>query len=86
MGRVPKALRRVDACLEAEAVHRLRVAVRRRRSFAALMEEVDPHPDWAEIRGLSRKLFRRLGALWDTQVLEDWITKLTPPTTPCRRH
>jgi CHAD domain-containing protein len=78
MGRVPKALRRVDASLEPEAVHRLRVALRRCRSLAALMEEVDPHPDWAEMRGLSRKLFRRLGALRDTQVLEDWITKLTP--------
>jgi len=78
MGRVPKALRRVDASLEAEAVHRLRVALRRCRSLAALMEEVDPHPDWAELRRLSRKLFRRLGALRDTHVLEDWITKLTP--------
>lgn len=78
MDRVPKALRRVDASLEAEAVHHLRVALRRCRSLAALMAEVDPHPDWAELRQLSRKLFRRLGALRDAQVLEDWISKLTP--------
>ena len=70
MGRVPKALRRVGTSLDAEAVHRLRVALRRCRSLAVLMEEVDPHPAWAEMQRLSRKLFRRLGALRDTQVLE----------------
>src|SRR5262245_15213099 len=32
-------------------VHDLRVALRRCRSVAATMEEVDPHPDWEEMRG-----------------------------------
>ena len=84
MGRVPKALRRVDTSLDAEAVHRLRVALRRCRSLAALIEEVDPHPAWAEMQRLSRKLFRRLGALRDTQVLDSWVKKLTPADDPVR--
>ena len=29
------------------------------------MEEVDPHPAWTEVKELSRKLFKVLGALRD---------------------
>ena len=78
MRRVSKALRRVDASLEGQAVHRLRVALRRCRTIAVLMEEVDPHPAWVEMQRRSRKLFRRLGSLRDAQVLESWITNLAP--------
>jgi anti-anti-sigma factor len=78
MGRVLKALRRVRMSLDAEPVHRLRVALRRCRSLAVLMEEVDPHPAWTDVKRLSRKLFKALGALRDTQVLENWVKKLTP--------
>ncbi|MEQ1912305.1 MAG: CHAD domain-containing protein, partial [Vicinamibacterales bacterium] len=60
-------------------VHRLRVAIRRCRSFALILEEVDPHPAWPRLRLLCRKLFRVLGALRDTQVAEHWIDKLTQP-------
>ena len=44
--------------------------------MAAVMEEVDPDPAWPEMRKIGRKLFRQLGELRDTQVLEDWVAKL----------
>ena len=76
MSRVLKALRRVHTSTDAEAVHRLRVALRRCRSLAVLMEEVDPHPAWTKMKRVSRKLFRTLGGLRDTQVLEHEVTEL----------
>jgi CHAD domain-containing protein len=40
------------------------------------MEEVDPDPVWPEMRNVGRKLFRGLGELRDTQVMEEWVKKL----------
>jgi CHAD domain-containing protein len=62
----------------AHAVHDLRVALRRCRSIAAAAEEVDPHPEWKEMRGCARKLFRSLGDLRDTHVMTDWLNQLHP--------
>jgi len=76
MKRVLEELEEVRSAPEAEAVHDLRVALRRCRSLAAVMEEVDPDAAWPEIRKIGRKLFRQLGELRDTQVLEEWVAKL----------
>ena len=76
MERVLKELDEVRSAPEADAVHDLRVALRRCRSLAAVMEEVDPDPAWPEMRKIGRKLFRQLGELRDTQVLEEWVGKL----------
>jgi CHAD domain-containing protein len=76
MERVLKELAQVRTSPDANAVHDLRVALRRCRSLAAVMEEVDPDAAWPEMRKLGRKLFRQLGELRDTQVLEDWVKKL----------
>jgi CHAD domain-containing protein len=76
MQRVLRELERVREAPEPDAVHDLRVALRRCRSIAAAMKEVDPHPAWEEMRKAGRKLFRRLGALRDAQVQEDWVKKL----------
>jgi CHAD domain-containing protein len=56
-----------------DTVHDLRVAIRRCRSVAAVMAEVDPNPHWRELRHVPRKLFRRLGALRDAQITGDWV-------------
>ena len=56
-----------------DTVHDLRVAIRRCRSVAAVMAEVDPNPLWRELRHIPRKLFRRLGALRDAQIMGDWV-------------
>jgi CHAD domain-containing protein len=76
MERVLKELEEVRTSPEADTVHDLRVALRRCRSLATVMEEVDPDPAWPEMRKIGRKLFRQLGELRDTQVLEDWVAKL----------
>lgn len=76
MERALKELDHVCTSPDADAVHDLRVALRRCRSVAAVMEEVDPDRSWAEMRKLGKKLFRQLGELRDTQILEDWTKKL----------
>jgi CHAD domain-containing protein len=76
MERVLKELEEVRSAPDADAVHDLRVALRRCRSLAAMMEEVDPNPAWPEMRKIGRRLFKELGELRDTQVLEEWVTKL----------
>lgn len=76
MERVLKERARVLASPGEEAIHDLRVALRRCRSLASGFEEVDPHPAWRELRKSSRKLFRSLGVIRDSQVQESWVLKL----------
>jgi len=61
-----------------DTVHDLRVALRRCRSVASAVKEIDPHPDWEEMRDCARKLFRSIGALRDAQVMGGWIGKIRP--------
>jgi CHAD domain-containing protein len=84
MDRVLKELAVVRASPDASSVHDLRVAIRRCRSIASVMEEVDPHPAWHEMRKVARKLFRGLGALRDAQVMQDWIKRLGAESDPLR--
>lgn len=84
MERTLKELERVCVSPDPDAVHDLRVAIRRCRSVAAVMEEVDPSPAWPQMRKLGRKLFRQLGELRDTQVLEEWVDKLGDEQDPVR--
>jgi CHAD domain-containing protein len=84
MERVLKELDEVRTAPDPDAVHDLRVALRRCRSLASVLEEVDPDPAWPEMRKLGRKLFRQLGELRDTQVLEEWVVKLSSAGDPIR--
>jgi CHAD domain-containing protein len=86
MDRVLKELENVRSSPDVDAVHDLRVAIRRCRSVAAVMEEVDPDPAWPAMRKAARKLFRALGALRDAQVRTEWVKKLAPETDPVRGH
>jgi len=86
MDRAVKELENLRNSSHPDVVHDLRVAIRRCRSVAAVMEEVDPDPAWPELRKLARKLFRNLGALRDAQVMEEWVKKLAPETDPVRGH
>jgi CHAD domain-containing protein len=86
MDRVIKELENVRSSPDAEAVHDLRVAIRRCRSVAAVMEEVDPDPAWPAMRKVARKLFRGLGALRDAQVMDELVKNLVPETDPVRTH
>jgi CHAD domain-containing protein/HD superfamily phosphodiesterase len=65
--------------LDVETVHDLRVALRRCRSMADGLMEVDSDPVWAAMKKAGRKLFRQLGELRDTHVMMEWVEKLEPP-------
>lgn len=86
MQRALKELESVREAPEPDAVHDLRVAIRRCRSVAAVMEEVDADAAWPAMRKLGKKLFRQLGELRDTQVLEDWAKKLGPESDAVRER
>jgi CHAD domain-containing protein len=86
MERVLKEMDSVREAPEPDAVHDLRVAIRRCRSVAAVMEEIDPDAAWPDMRKLGKKLFRQLGELRDTQVLEVWTKKLGPESDPIRER
>jgi CHAD domain-containing protein len=84
MKRVLKECQRARNGLEAEAVHDLRVALRRCRSMADGLLETDPSPVWKKMKRAGRKLFRALGELRDTQVAMEWARKLAPADDPVR--
>ena len=86
MDQVLNELESVRSSPNMNAVHDLRVAIRRCRSVAAAMEEIDPDPAWPAMRKAARKLFRALGALRDAQVMDEWVKKLGPETDPVRAH
>jgi CHAD domain-containing protein len=84
MDRVLKELDHVRKEPETDAVHDLRVAIRRCRSVAAVMQEVDPDPAWHQIRRVPKKLFRKLGHLRDAQMMDEWVKKLAAGDDPVR--
>ena len=85
MQRVLKECTRVQRDFSADPVHDLRVALRRCRSLASGLAEVDPDPAWRDMRRDSRKLFRRLGGLRDLHVQMEWIKKLGGEDDPVRQ-
>jgi CHAD domain-containing protein len=80
--RVVREADRVRADFSADPVHDLRVALRRCRSMASVLAEVVPIPYWQAMKKASRKLFRRLGDLRDTQVMIEWVQTLAPGSDP----
>src|SRR5690348_1069795 len=82
MPRVREELAALHASPDPDAVHDLRVAIRRCRSLAAAMEEVDPDTAWPHMRKLARRLFRALGSLRDVQVMQNWVHKLGAENDP----
>ncbi|MGB0036643.1 MAG: CHAD domain-containing protein [Candidatus Acidiferrales bacterium] len=71
---------------DADAVHDLRVALRRCRTMADALSEVNPVPGWRKLKKSSRGIFHELGILRDTQVKREWVTKLGPAGDPVRRY
>jgi CHAD domain-containing protein len=67
---------RVAVGFEAEAVHDLRVAIRRCRSLADGLMAMDPDPSWKQMKKAGKKVFQALGGLRDMQVMQYWIEKL----------
>ena len=75
MQRVLEQIEALQNAPDRDSVHDLRVAIRRCRSVAAVMREVDPAPAWHQMRSLPKKLFRKLGDLRDTQIMDEWVTE-----------
>jgi CHAD domain-containing protein len=69
----------------AEDIHDLRTAMRRCRAMAEALSEVNPDPGWRKIKKSTRRLFRALGELRDTQVKLEWVKKLGPASDLLRR-
>lgn len=86
MNQVLEELANVRSSPNVDSVHDLRVAIRRCRSVAAAMEEIDSDPAWPAMRKGARKLFRSLGTLRDAQVMHEWVKKLAPESDPVRAH
>jgi CHAD domain-containing protein len=76
MNRVLEECDRAVDGFNADAVHDLRVALRRCRSLADGLRAIDPDPSWKEMKKAGKKLFQALGDLRDMQVMQEWIEKL----------
>lgn len=61
---------------DVDAVHDVRVALRRCRTMADTLSGVNPDPGWRKLKKHSKQLFHALGALHDVQVERDWVKKL----------
>jgi CHAD domain-containing protein len=86
MDRVLERADQVRHGWDADGVHDLRVALRRCRTMADALSEVNPGPGWRRLKRASRELFQALGKLRDTQVKRDRVKNLGPPGDPVRRH
>ncbi len=76
MERVLTECDRAAIGFDADAVHDLRVALRRCRSLADGLMAIDSDSSWKEMKKAGRKLFQALGELRDMQVMAEWIEKL----------
>ena len=81
MARVLEECEHVAADFSADPVHDLRVALRRCRSMADGMIAMDPDREWKAMKKAGKRLFQRLGALRDVQIMMEWIEKLHPSQT-----
>ena len=72
MERVLEECERADKGFDAEAVHDLRVALRRCRSLADGLIALDPDSSWKDMKKAGKKVFQALGDLRDMQVMEEW--------------
>jgi CHAD domain-containing protein len=86
MNRVLELADEVQNGWKTREVHDLRVALRRCRTMADALSEVNPERGWRGLKKQSRGLFRALGALRDTQVEQEWLRKLSAPGDTVRTH
>jgi CHAD domain-containing protein len=86
MHRVVERADRAREDWDEDSVHDLRVALRRCRTMAEALSQVNPDSGWRKIKKSSRDVFRVLGELRDTQVERSWVKKLAPPRDLIRGH
>jgi CHAD domain-containing protein len=81
MLRVLEECEHVSTDFGADPVHDLRVCLRRCRSLADGLMALDPDPNWKAMKKAGKRLFQRLGALRDVQVMMEWVERLGPVHT-----
>jgi CHAD domain-containing protein len=86
MDRVAERAEKVRESWDADAVHDLRVALRRTRTIAEASSEVNPAAGWRKLKRSTREMFHDLGSLRDTQVQYALVKKLAPASDPLRRQ
>lgn len=79
MERVLEECDRAGTGLTPDAVHDLRVFLRRCRSVADGVMAIDPDPQWKRMKKAGRRLFRSFGALRDVHVMQEWTRRLSGP-------
>jgi CHAD domain-containing protein len=82
MDRTIRELERAHHEFAPDAVHDLRVALRRCTSIADVYAVFDPHPSWKEMKKQGKELFKKLGDLRDNQVMVTWIARLAGEQDP----
>ncbi len=78
MSRVLEECQHVSVDFSPDPVHDLRVSLRRCRSMVDGLIALDPDPNWKAMKKAGKRLFQRLGALRDVQVMMEWVEKLHP--------
>ncbi len=86
MDRVVERADQVRHSWDPDGVHDLRVALRRCRTMAVALSEVNPGPGWRRLKRVSRNLFHSLGKLRDTQVKHARVKTLGTAEDPVRKH
>jgi len=86
MNRVLELANAVQEGWKSKDVHDLRVALRRCRTMAEALSEVNPERGWRKLKKDSRELFHTLGELRDTQVEQEWLKELAVADNPVRKH
>jgi CHAD domain-containing protein len=86
MNEVPREADRAADGFDNEAIHDLRVALRRCRSMADGFRAIDPHKDWKRMRRQATALFDACGALRDYHVIMEWAQKLGGADDPITPH
>jgi CHAD domain-containing protein len=86
MNEVPREADKAIDGFENEAVHDLRVALRRCRSMADGFRAIDPHKDWKRMRRQATALFDSFGALRDCHVIMEWAEKLGQADDPITQN
>lgn len=86
MNLVLDGMEKVSGAWDGGDVHDLRVALRRCRTMADALREVDHSSGWPKVKKESGELFRALGGLRDIQVERSWVRKLGDPRDPLRKH
>jgi phosphohistidine phosphatase len=86
MDRVLERSEKVKPDWDAADVHDLRVALRRSRTMADALSEVNPGSGWRKLKKTSRDLFQALGDLRDSQVERARVKELGSASDPLRKQ